>query len=261
MSETSVSVVIPSALKAAPDGEAWLKKALRSVAAQTLQPVEVIVGVDPGERVPGDTAPAGCRFDFHLVNGPIPGHQAATNAAGARCRGEWLAMLEDDDEFLPEHLETLLRAAQEHDARFVSCSQQCVSCSGADLYETTDGANRPWAFHFPTASTWLIHRNLWARIGGFDVKFFVHHDNRALSMINELGAKRVHLVRKDEPPHPWLDNVARHARVVPCLDRLTVRRTVHEGSILAGCRQDSAKALRSQKEYVTLEVLHGCIGW
>ena len=46
MTAPKISVVIPSALKRQPNGETWLTQALRSVAAQMLQPVEVIVGID-----------------------------------------------------------------------------------------------------------------------------------------------------------------------------------------------------------------------
>ena len=38
----------------------------------------------------------------------------AMNVAVALCRGDWIAPLDDDDEFLPEHIETLVKACQAH---------------------------------------------------------------------------------------------------------------------------------------------------
>ncbi len=248
MSDQKISVVIPSAWKAAPDGELWLTHALRSVAAQTLQPCEVIVGLDPGHEFSGCHANG---LQVSWANGHVKGHQAATNAACKQTNGTLIAMLEDDDVWEPEHLETLYRAMQEHGADFVSCSQQQVTPDGADLD----------VFHFATASTWLMQRGAWLAVGGFDERFKIHHDNALLGELNRIKALRLHLVRKNEPPHPWLDTLAHFTPITRCLDRLTVRRTVHAGSVLGECSRDDAKAQRSAQEYHALIVLTGGIPW
>lgn len=66
-----------------------LRRALASVAVQTLQPAAVVVEYDH-ERT---------------------GAAATKNRAAAKATTEWLAFLDDDDQFLPHHLETLRRAA------------------------------------------------------------------------------------------------------------------------------------------------------
>lgn len=262
---STVSVVIPSALRKAPDGELWLSRALRSVAAQTVRPCEVIVGLDPGECwINVSSGPDGL-LNTIVANGTVRGHQSATNAACSVAKGDFLAFLEDDDLYEVDHLATLLAAAKEHGADFVSASQLQVDPAGRLLVNRAVMESHAAAFHFPTASSWLIRNRLWQRIGGFDVRFRIHHDNAMLGELNRFKpeSRRVHIVPENTPPHPWLDNVARHAKVVrwPGLTHYTVRRTVHEGSVLAGCRQDQAKAERSAKEYAALEILYGCVPW
>lgn len=74
-----------------------LAKALASVAKQTLQPVAIIV-----------------EYDHHHT-----GAAATKNRALERVTSDWVAWLDDDDEFWPEHLATLRRVADEQQADFV----------------------------------------------------------------------------------------------------------------------------------------------
>lgn len=62
-----------------------LKRALASVTAQTMQPAAIIV-----------------EFDHERT-----GAAATKNRAAARATTPWLAFLDDDDQFMPHHLETL----------------------------------------------------------------------------------------------------------------------------------------------------------
>lgn len=248
-----ISVIIPSALRKSPSGELWLERALRSVRAQTLQPQEILIGFDPGVDLPdipsrADTPP------LHFVSGQQSGHQAASNAAVAQAKGELIAFLEDDDLWGPEHLEVMLGVMQGAGADFVSCSQEAVTLAGESL----------GAFHFPTASSWLLKKTLWDRIGGFDTSFRIHHDNRFLNQINAIRARRIHFVpEKCDLDHPWIFNLCQFTPLFRCerLARFSVKRTMHPESIMAGCDQDAAKARLSQEEYARLEAMHGRIGW
>jgi glycosyltransferase involved in cell wall biosynthesis len=74
-----------------------LRKARKSVDAQTLQPYEVIVQTDT-EKL---------------------GAPANRDAGLSRVTTPYVAFLDDDDYFYPDHLETLYKAAQEHDADIV----------------------------------------------------------------------------------------------------------------------------------------------
>lgn len=105
-----VSVVIP-----ARDRPELLARALRSVSAQTLQPCEVLV-VDDGSGLPladalGETVSAHVRFVRYS-----PGVNAAhaRNRGLEAARGDYVALLDADDWWDPDHLETGVASLREN---------------------------------------------------------------------------------------------------------------------------------------------------
>jgi glycosyltransferase involved in cell wall biosynthesis len=105
----TVSVVIPTRGR-----PALLARALRSVLAQTRGDLEVVVVADgPDPTVAAVVAAANDRR-VRLVTLPIRGGaSAARNAGIAASRGAWIALLDDDDEWLPAKLERQLGLAAE----------------------------------------------------------------------------------------------------------------------------------------------------
>lgn len=102
-----VSVVIPTCLR--PD---LVLRAVRSVLAQTAPPNEVIVVVDGGdaETVSALATVADARLRVHRPERRL-GNADARNAGIALASGEWVAFLDDDDEWLPDKLAAQLSAA------------------------------------------------------------------------------------------------------------------------------------------------------
>jgi len=98
-----VSVVIPST------GRASLGTALRSVLAQVDCVVDPIVVFD------AEAVPPGTRTDRvrTLATGGVKGAAAARNMGVDAARGEFVAFLDDDDEWLPQKLTTQLARARE----------------------------------------------------------------------------------------------------------------------------------------------------
>jgi glycosyltransferase involved in cell wall biosynthesis len=102
-----VSVVIP----------AWrcadhVESALRSVQAQTAEPLETIVVDDASGDGTADAARAlGATVIEHDAN---QGAGRTRNDGVDAARGEWVALLDCDDGWLPRHLETLWAARDEH---------------------------------------------------------------------------------------------------------------------------------------------------
>src|SRR5512143_247273 len=92
-----VSVVIP-----AYNDETRLPRAIRSVLAQTY-PVSEIVVVDDGS-VDGTAAVAATFRKTICVRQKNSGAAGARNAGIARARSEWIAFLDSDDEWLPDHI-------------------------------------------------------------------------------------------------------------------------------------------------------------
>lgn len=80
-----------------PPREALLERALTSVQMQTTRPDEIIVEVDEEATGAGPTR----------------------NRAWQRATSEWVAILDDDDEFMPEHLTVCLRTAKRERADLV----------------------------------------------------------------------------------------------------------------------------------------------
>ncbi len=114
-----VSVVIPTIGR--PD---WVVRAARSALAQTLRAIEVIVVVDgphePTTRALRQIEDDGLRIVELLQWVGLGG---ARNAGVATARGRWVALLDDDDEWLPRKLEIQLHTAQQSARTYpiVSC--------------------------------------------------------------------------------------------------------------------------------------------
>jgi glycosyltransferase involved in cell wall biosynthesis len=118
-----VSVVIPTLGRAD-----LLVRALNSVFNQTHEEIEVIVVVDgPDENTISVLHKV---LDVRLrviVNPKSLTAAGARNVGAAHAKGEWIAFLDDDDEWLPVKIAKQLEFALDHDASFVSCFSRIVS--------------------------------------------------------------------------------------------------------------------------------------
>ncbi len=105
MAPPSVSVIVRTR-----DRPALLREALASLRAQTLRDFETLVVADGGEAPPPEIlAPPGEGGLSLLHRVPPHGRARALNAGLDAARGRFVAYLDDDDLFLPDHLETLAR--------------------------------------------------------------------------------------------------------------------------------------------------------
>ena len=106
----SVSVVM-----AAYNGERFLQEQLDSIAAQTLPPAELVVHDDASTDATWDILEAfrdRAPFPVHLHRSERNlGYREAFFAAALRAQGEWLALCDQDDVWLPHKLETVARYA------------------------------------------------------------------------------------------------------------------------------------------------------
>ncbi len=143
-----ISVYVPTYNRA----ELLLARAVPSVLAQTYRNFEFII---LGDCCTDDTAarvaavgdprirfhnlPArGYRYPPTAENHWFAGPVVAANAALRLVRGDWIARIDDDDLWTPDHLEVLLAHAQAHDLEFVSAAyererdglREVVDCRG-----------------------------------------------------------------------------------------------------------------------------------
>ncbi|MBD0274922.1 MAG: glycosyltransferase, partial [Acetobacteraceae bacterium] len=105
----AASVVIP-----AHQAAGFVHEAIHSALAQTREDIEVVVVDDGSTDGTWDAILACAGRDARVVPLRRPcrgGPSAARNAGIARARGEWLAVLDADDLFLPRRLERLIAAA------------------------------------------------------------------------------------------------------------------------------------------------------
>jgi glycosyltransferase involved in cell wall biosynthesis len=265
---TTVSVVLPSLLKPFADprqsGRLFLEQAVASIRAQTVADrvrFQILIGIDAGA---GGRVPAGLaeRLGVEFVESAGKSVTAALNAAARRCTGDYLGFLEDDDQWHPLFVETALAALQNAD--FVSSTQLEVTEQG-EVIRTVD---------FATASTWLMKRATWDRVGAFDEGYRIHHDNEWLGRLGDSGCRRVHLVEATGPVipeiaaqvRPWLASVLRfggssirlqrHALPWPLVIRL-----VHQSSVMQQVEENASWQQRSKHEHALLERAFGRVPW
>lgn len=109
----SVSIII-----AAKDAGAFVADALRSVLAQTMKDLEVIVVDDGSVDDTSDVVRACANGDPRVLllrNDRPQGVSRARNRAIGQARGDWIAVLDADDEFMPNRLERMVGEAKQRD--------------------------------------------------------------------------------------------------------------------------------------------------
>ena len=165
----AVSVIIPTYNRVDLIG-----RALRSVYAQSVPPCEVIV-VDDGST-DGTGSFVNDRFpDALYVKTDQRGVSAARNAGIMHSRGEWLAFLDSDDQWLPHKLEVQLRQLQGHTSMRICHTEEIWIRNGRRVNPARKHAKKGgWIFHacLPlcamSPSSILIHRSVFERVGLFD---------------------------------------------------------------------------------------------
>lgn len=257
---TSLSVIIPSREQAI-QGR-LLTQSIGSVQAQKARDwlhVEVLVGIDPGAAPPVIEA-----FDVPVkfVNASARSGAAAVNGAAATATGDYVAILEDDDVWHPDHLDVSLRVLE-----------HCAFVSGTQL-EVDEEGTVVRINDFPTPTGWVMPRSTWEQVGPFDTSYRLHHDNEWLGRLTERGFSRTHLVESTAPlsvdvarqVRPWLANVIdlgggqvrleRHDSPAPL-----VRRLVHSDSLMHQISTDATAKARSDDDYERLIERYGRIPW
>jgi glycosyltransferase involved in cell wall biosynthesis len=118
-----ISIVIPTLRR-----PKLLLRALNSVFAQTYSPMDVVVVVDgpDEETITALRSISDSRLQV-IVNERSLTAAGARNAGVTAARGEWIAFLDDDDEWLPDKLEKQMAFAQSKGAEFVICLSRVIT--------------------------------------------------------------------------------------------------------------------------------------
>jgi glycosyltransferase involved in cell wall biosynthesis len=106
-----------------------LAQSVASALRQTHRPIEIVV-VNAG-ATPLPPLPSQAGVDLRVVEGGPYTRPQAANVALAQARGEWLVFLDDDDAFMPRHVESLLKRLRESDGAQVAYSATaCLDAQG-----------------------------------------------------------------------------------------------------------------------------------
>ncbi|WP_225540016.1 glycosyltransferase [Xanthomonas sp. XNM01] len=165
---------------------ALLADALASVGAQTLRDFEVVLINDAGSPV--EALLAGCDFPVHYIRQPTTqGPSAARNAGLRLATGRFVAYLDDDDIFLPDHLEVLAEALEARPDTFVYTEAEYVAESLIDGQRIEQGRSVPFrherydrdrlfARNYIPVNTWAHPRSMLREVGAFDTSLAAFED-------------------------------------------------------------------------------------
>jgi glycosyltransferase involved in cell wall biosynthesis len=165
------------------NGERYLAMALDSALAQTYSRLEVIVVIDGATDESGRVAERYCAASNDRIRVIVQanhGLPAARNTAIAAARGEYLALLDADDVWLPHHIESAVAVLEaDPSVGLVHGNVRCIDEDGApagvytrrwseqrDVYRAL--ALRHDHVVCPTA---VFRRDCVDRLGGFDLRF------------------------------------------------------------------------------------------
>jgi glycosyltransferase involved in cell wall biosynthesis len=185
MNSSSVSVVI-----AFHNGSKWIERALESVKAQNVKPAEIFV-VDDGSGSSESTflKSLESKYGFRTLHQENAGQSAARNLGVTESGSEFVCLLDQDDYFLPDHIDKLLGIAQIKDPKFAFSYGDLhrINESGKLLSESSINieAKHPHKdiqtmlatnMHILPSAT-LIRRSAFIEVGGFDPQLRGYEDD------------------------------------------------------------------------------------
>jgi glycosyltransferase involved in cell wall biosynthesis len=164
-----ISVIIPTYNRAS-----TLPRALDSVRAQTLPPHEIIV-VDDGSDDETSRLMAEEYADCHCLRQANRGVSSARNLGIEQASGEWIALLDSDDTWLPDKLALQAEALRRHPGLRICHTEEIWIRNGTRVNPMRKHAKQggrifqrclPLCVISP--SSVVLHRDLFSIYGGFD---------------------------------------------------------------------------------------------
>jgi glycosyltransferase involved in cell wall biosynthesis len=185
------------------NGETYLAEAIDSVLAQTYPQIEVTL-VDDGSTDRSADIARGYGDQVHYIHQSHQGIGAARNCGLAASRGEFIAIQDADDLWVPEKLEFQHQAMMEHpEAGMVGGRIRNFLSPELDPAEFRDVVRADQSFRAQVFAAVLIRRSVFERIGvlptegtvGRDTDWFMRYADSGLPVIDLpdlLTYRRIH---------------------------------------------------------------------
>lgn len=238
-----VSVVIPTY-----GGPDCLERSINSVLEQTYQDIEILVVDDNGIGTEAqiETARVMSKYDnekkvkyiCHEIN---RNGSAARNTGVRNAKGEFVSLLDDDDEFIPTKIENLIRVLDKLPEEYALVFGNAQGYDGDELVYSNKAQITPnplydillHNFSIGT-SAFLIRRSAYEKVGGFDEDFKRHQDweffckiiaNFKIMAVDTPASIR-HLTRRNRPKS--VDTLLEYRifyllKMSPYIERLTTK--------------------------------------
>lgn len=191
------------------NGRRFLRDAVRSVLAQSLLPCELIVvddGSTDGSLAELEGLPP-APFPIRVLRQANAGQSASRNLAARHAEGEYLAFLDQDDQWYPQHLELLVAPLAADPAVGWAYSDFDEIDSDGHLvtraFLRTQGVSHPKRTIFecvaadlmvlPSAS--VVRREAFEQSGGFDEALSGYEDDDLFVRFFRLGWEHVYVDR------------------------------------------------------------------
>ena len=162
----------------------FLKESLGSIFRQTYRPIQIVVVEDGSDRarqvIESMIVPAGITIKYESL--PKRGRCYAGNRGLELAKGELFGFLDDDDLFLPDHVESLVQCLSSNPDAVgaYTCSWEVptdvVSLSPLKYAEgekrlfgrTNWSLSEMWEYNFITIQSLLLRKELYKKYGGFN---------------------------------------------------------------------------------------------
>ncbi len=245
-----VSVIIPVY-----NGAATIGRALASVFAQTFTDYEIVV-VNDGSTDDTASVLAGYGDRVRTILMTNSGPSAARNAGVSASSGEYLAFLDDDDEWMPRKLELSIPVLDREADCVLAYTRafkldRCGRRAGT-LDGQTEGAesptmkqllDRPWNV---VPSQLVVRRRAFEQCGGFPERLSAFEDRYFLLIARELGHFHCvpeQLMRKTSRPlYPTL--LQREPQYELFLELVRARYGAAANGLIAGFNREQARVFK-----------------
>jgi glycosyltransferase involved in cell wall biosynthesis len=172
------------------NGSRWIERALDSVVRQTVSADEVLVINDGSSPEESEFLyKLQDKYSFKIIDQQNNGQSSARNNGFSQAKNDFVCILDQDDYYLPKHIELLLDAADFDDPQFafsygdlwrvsesgMVLAQSCVNLESNHPHLDLKALVGTNMYILPSAT--LIKRDVFLSIGGYDVELRGYEDD------------------------------------------------------------------------------------